>query len=156
VGILATQGTVNSGSYPIEIEKFYPGVRVFQQACPLFVPLVENNEYLNAGADYFVKKYTDGLMAQSDRIDTVILGCTHYPLLMGKLQACFPGSIRLVSQGDIVADSLAGYLERHPEIGERCSKRGQVHFFTTDSPEDFDRHAGIFYGREIHSEEVFL
>lgn len=156
VGILATQGTVNSGSYPIEIQKFFPGLKVFQQACPLLVPLIENNEHQNAGADYFVRKYADALLAQSSAIDTVILGCTHYPLVMEKLRFCFPASIRLVSQGDIVAESLADYLTRHQEIDNRCSKNGKTTFFTTDSPEDFDRHAGIFYEKGIHSEEVFL
>jgi glutamate racemase len=156
VGILATQGTVNSGSYPIEIQKFFPELKVFQQACPLLVPLIENNEHQGAGADYFIRKYADALLAQSSAIDTVILGCTHYPLVLDKLRSCFPASIRLVSQGDIVAESLAAYLIRHPEIDKRCSKNGKITFFTTDSPEDFDRHAGIFYEKGIHSEEVFL
>jgi glutamate racemase len=115
VGILATPGTVNSESYPIEIRKFYPGIKVYQQACPLWVPLIENNEQGGAGADYFVKKYSDALLAQSSQIDTVLLGCTHYPLLMDKLRAHFPASISLVPQGDIVAESLADYLRRHPE-----------------------------------------
>ncbi|HVY75574.1 MAG TPA: glutamate racemase [Puia sp.] len=156
LGILATQGTVNSNSYPLEIQKFYPGVKVYQQACPLWVPLIENNEHTGPGADYFVSKYTRELMKQSEQIDTVILGCTHYPLLLEKLRSIFPPSVRLISQGEIVADSLAGYLERHPEIGGRCSKNGQTAFFTTDSPADFDRHARIFYGSEIRSEAVFL
>jgi glutamate racemase len=156
VGILATTGTVNSGSYPIEIEKFYPGISVYQQACPLWVPLIENNEQQGAGADYFVKKYADALLAQSSLIDTVILGCTHYPLLMDKLRAYFPASIQLIAQGDIVAESLLHYLQRHPEIDSRCGKNKSVLFYTTDSAEDFDRHAEIFYGKGIHSEEVFL
>ncbi len=156
VGILATQGTVNSGSYPLEIQKFFPDLNVFQQACPLWVPLIENNEHLGEGADYFVKKYADALLTQSSHMDTVLLGCTHYPLLMDKLRAYFPASIQLIPQGDIVAERLADYLVRHPEIESRCSKKGEVSFFTTDSPEDFDRHAGIFYGEGIHSEEVFL
>ena len=112
MGILATQGTVNSGSYPMEIKKFFPGVKVFQQACPLWVPLIENNEHQTPGADYFVKKYADELLAQSAEIDTVLLACTHYPLLMEKLRAYFPSSIQLIAQGDIVAESLANYLTR--------------------------------------------
>jgi glutamate racemase len=156
VGVMATTGTVSSGSYPIEIRKFFPGIRVYQQACPLWVPLIENNELEGAGTDFFVKKYTDALLAQSSQIDTVLLACTHYPLLMGKLRACFPPEIQLISQGAIVAESLADYLVRHPEIEERCSRHHKVSFFTTDSTEDFDRHAGIFYGDGIHSEEVFL
>jgi glutamate racemase len=156
VGILATQGTVNSGSYPIEIQKFFPAVKVFQQACPLLVPLIENNEHQSPGADFFIRQYADALLAQSPEIDTVILGCTHYPLLMEKLTGYFPPTVRLVSQGEIVADSLADYLARHPEIDGRCSKNGKTSFFTTDSPDDFDRHAGIFYEKGIRSEEVFL
>jgi len=156
VGILATAGTVNSESYPIEIRKFYPGIKVYQQACPLWVPLIENNEQNGPGADYFVKKYSDALLAQSSQIDTILLGCTHYPLLMDKLRAYFPASISLVPQGDIVAESLADYLNRHPETENRCSKNKKLAFYTTDSTEDFDRHAGFFYGKEIHSEEVFL
>jgi glutamate racemase len=156
VGVLATQGTVNSNSYPIEIQKFFPDLKVYQQACPLWVPLIENNEHQSGGADYFIKKYADALLSQSVLIDTVLLGCTHYPLLMDKLSAYFPDTVRLIAQGDIVAESLAGYLARHPEIEVRCSKKGKALFYTTDSTEDFDRHAGIFYGKEIHSEEVFL
>ena len=156
VGILATSGTVNSESYPIEIKKFCPGISVYQQACPLWVPLIENNEQKSAGADYFVKKYSDALLAQSSLIDTVVLGCTHYPLLMDKLRAYFPVSIQLIAQGDIVAESLVDYLHRHTEIENRCSRNSKVFFYTTDSAEDFDRHADIFYGKGIHSEEVFL
>jgi len=156
VGILATSGTVNSESYPIEIKKFCPGISVYQQACPLWVPLIENNEQKSAGADYFVKKYSDALLAQSSLIDTVVLGCTHYPLLMDKLRAYFPASIQLIAQGDIVAESLVDYLHRHTEIENRCSRNSKVFFYTTDSAEDFDRHADIFYGKGIHSEEVFL
>jgi glutamate racemase len=156
VGILATHGTVNSLSYPIEIQKFFPELKVYQQACPMLVPLIENNEHHSAGADYFVKKYAGELLAQSSHIDTVLLGCTHYPLLMDKLSAWFPPSIQMIPQGDIVAESLADYLIRHVEIESRCSKKGKVSFFTTDSTEDFDRHAGIFYGEGIHSDEVFL
>ena len=113
---------MNSESYPIEIRKFYPGIKVYQQACPLWVPLIENNEQNGPGADYFVKKYSDALLAQSSQIDTVLLGCTHYPLLMDKLRAHFPASISLIPQGDIVAESLADYLNRHPETENRCSK----------------------------------
>jgi glutamate racemase len=156
IGILATQGTVNSASYPIEIQKFFPGLKVYQQACPLWVPLIENNEHRGAGADYFVKRYADALMAQSAQIDTVLLACTHYPLLLDKLKAYFPSTIQLVPQGDIVAESFADYLIRHPEMEIRCSKNGNLSFYTTDSTEDFDRHARIFYGEGIHSEEVFL
>jgi len=156
VGILATNGTVNSNSYPIEIEKFYPGLHVFQEACPMWVPLVENNEYLSPGADYFIRKNIGNLMAQSGRIDTILLACTHYPLLMDKIRAAAPDSMRILSQGEIVANSLSGYLDRHPEMAERCSKNGRISFFTTDSPEDFDSHAAVFYGKPVKSIHLAL
>jgi glutamate racemase len=156
VGILATSGTVNSESYVLEIKKFFPEVKVFQQACPLWVPLIENNEHLGPGADYFIKKYADALMNQSSGIDTVLLACTHYPLLLDKLRLYFPVSVQLVAQGDIVADSLMMYLKRHPEIDNRCSKHSGLAFYTTDDPTDFDHHAALFYKEEIRSERVFL
>jgi len=156
VGILATRGTVLSESYPIEIAKFYPGMEVYQQACPLWVPLIENNEHDKPGADYFVKAYTDQLMAQSPAIDTVLLACTHYPLLKEKIAAQLPAGSSLISQGEIVADSLADYLQRHPEMEVRCSKGGRTSFFTTDSTEDFDNHASIFYGKPLRSNHIDL
>jgi glutamate racemase len=156
VGILATSGTVNSESYVLEIKKFFPTVKVFQQACPLWVPLIENNEHLGPGADYFIKKYVDALMNQSPGIDTVILACTHYPLLIDKLRRYFPAHVQLVAQGQIVADSLQSYLRNHPEIDRRCSKQSELSFYTTDDPTDFDRHAALFYKEGIQSERVFL
>jgi glutamate racemase len=156
VGILATAGTVNSESYVLEIKKFFPDVNVFQQACPLWVPLIENNEHQGQGADFFIKKYVDELLSQSSGIDTVLLGCTHYPLLLDKLREYFPKNIQLIAQGDIVAESLLKYLKNHPEIESRCSKRAELAFYTTDDPEDFDRHAAYFYGEGIKSERVFL
>jgi glutamate racemase len=154
VGILATKGTVLSESYPIEIAKFFPDIRVFQQACPLWVPLIENNEHDKPGADYFVRAYADQLMVQSGEIDTVILACTHYPLLKDKIAGSLPAGTRVVSQGEIVADSLADYLQRHPAMEARCSKGGRQRFFTTDSTEDFDNHASIFYGKAVRSNHV--
>lgn len=156
VGILATSGTVISGSYILEIEKFFPEVKVYQQACPLWVPLIENNEHEGPGADFFIKKYADALLAQSAQIDTVLLACTHYPLILEKLKKYFPPTIRLVAQGDIVAESLVKYLHNHPEIDRRCSRNAGLSFYTTDDPGDFDRHAAYFYGAQIRSERVFL
>jgi len=156
VGVLATNGTVLSDSYPIEIAKFFPSIEVFQQACPLWVPLVENNEHLTPGADYFVQKYMDLLLARSGEIDAVLLACTHYPLLREKIAACLPAGCNLISQGEIVAASLEAYLQRHPEIESRCSKHGDLRFFTTDSVEDFDNHAGIFYGKALRSTHLIL
>lgn len=156
VGVLGTTGTVQSGSYPIEINKFYPDIKVYQHACPMWVPLIENNEYASEGADYFVKKDIEQLLRQSADIDTILLGCTHYPLLQQKIQQFIPKSITLLSQGKIVADSLVGYLERHPEIAEKCSKQAHISFFTTDSAEDFDNHAAVFYGKPVKSQHLAL
>jgi glutamate racemase len=154
VGILATNGTVQSNSYPIEMEKFFPGIQVFQQACPMWVPLVENNEHLSPGADYFVKADIDRLLTQTPGIDTILLACTHYPLLKDKILQFVPASTKLVSQGEIVAKSLVDYLHRHPEIESRCSKKGDLVFYTTDSPQDFDNHAAVFYGKAVQSKSL--
>lgn len=156
VGILGTNGTVQSNSYPIEIAKFYPEIKVYQEACPMWVPLIENNEYQSAGADYYVKKHIDHLLTQSKDIDTILLACTHYPLLMDKIKQFVPGNISVLSQGEIVANSLKKYLDRHPQMEENCSKNGQITFFTTDSTEDFDSHAANFYGKPIKSRHLAL
>jgi glutamate racemase len=156
VGVLATSGTVNSESYIIEINKFFPELNVHQEACPLWVPLVENNEHEREGADYFVKKNIDNLLQKSPEIDVMLLACTHYPLLLKKIKQFAPGGISVLSQGDIVADSLAHYLQRHPEIESVCSKGGQRTFYTTDSTTDFDQHATIFFGEKVQSKHLGL
>lgn len=156
VGILATSGTVISNSYPIEIQKFYPKVNVFQQACPMWVPLVENNEYNSPGTDYFIQKNIDQLLQQSGSIDTILLACTHYPLLMDKIKKAVPANVTVLSQGEIVANSLKQYLQKHTEIEEKCSKNRQTSFYTTDSAEDFDNHAAIFYGKPVRSMHLSL
>ena len=116
IGVLGTKGTVQSGSYLIEIDHFFPDLKVYQQACPLWVPLIENGEHDKPGADYFVKEYLDLIMAQSPNIDTLLLACTHYPLMQDKINAYLPSNIKTVSQGEIVAKSLVDYLQRHPEM----------------------------------------
>jgi glutamate racemase len=156
VGILATNGTVTSGSYPIEIEKFFPELQVFQQACPMWVPLVENNEFANEGADFFIKKNLEQIFAQSNEIDSLLLACTHYPLLKSKISQYLPKGVSLLSQGEIVAKGLEDYLERHPEIESICSKNQQKRFYTTDSTEDFDNHATLFFGQSVKSQHVDL
>ncbi|RTL58340.1 MAG: glutamate racemase [Sphingobacteriales bacterium] len=156
VGILATSGTVTSQSYPIEIEKFFPGIEVYQQACPMLVPLIENNEHHTKGADFFVKKYIHDLLAKSPMIDTILLACTHYPLLMDKIKEYSPADMTILSQGEIVAASLVDYLQRHPEMEQRISKKGLQRFYTTDSTEDFDNHAALFYGTGVSSKHVDL
>lgn len=156
VGVLGTPGTVISESYPMEIGKLFPELKVFQEACPMWVPLVENGEHLNEGADYFVRKNIYGLMGMSSKIDTVLLGCTHYPLLLDKIRANLPDDMEIISQGSIVADSLKDYLRRHPEMEQRISKGGGRSFLTTDNADAFDRKAGVFYGEEVKSIHVTL
>jgi len=152
IGVLGTKGTVQSGSYVIEIGHFFPDVKVYQQACPLWVPLIENGEHDKPGADYFVKKYLDQVLAQSPNIDTLLLACTHYPLLQQKIKEYLPDSIRAISQGDIVAKSLVNYLQRHPEMDNSLSKNGTQKFFTTtDDTADFDHYAEIFFGEPVKS-----
>lgn len=154
VGVLGTAGTISSGSYLVEIEKFYPQLKVYQQACPMLVPLIENDEYNSDGADFFIKKYVDALMEQQKNIDAIILGCTHYPLIESKIKQYLPPSVTLLSQGIIVAQSLKEYLARHTEIANVCSKTGRVDFYTTDLSNTFDKAASLFYGKEVRSKHL--
>jgi len=151
VAVLGTTGTVSSGSYLVEIEKFFPDLKVYQEACPMWVPLIENDEYDNPGANYFIKRHVDHVMAQQNKIDAVILGCTHYPLIADKIKTFLPARVQLLSQGPIVAKSLRNYLIRHPEIDFNCSKGSSLHFYTTDLPETFDKAAKIFFGKAVKS-----
>lgn len=144
VGILATSGTIKSESYPLEIQKLFPDITVTGEACPMWVPIVENNEYNTEGADYFIKKHINRLLEKDDQIDTLILGCTHYPLLMEKIKQFTPSHIRIVAQGEYVANSLKDYLERHPEMKARCTKNGITRFLTTESEDKFKESASIF------------
>ncbi len=156
IGVLGTTGTVASNSYPIEINKFHPDVNVFQEACPMWVPLIENNEFNNEGSNYFIEKNIKDLLKQSDKIDTIILGCTHYPLLENKLRQYIPQHIQLVPQGDIVAKGLKDYLSRHAEIESKCTKNGKLEFYTTETPENFSLQAGKFFGKEISAKHLAL
>lgn len=156
VGILATRGTVESESYKLEIEKFYPDLDVFQQACPIWVPLVENNETEGPGVDFFVQKYLTQLFDQSAMIDTLLLACTHYPLLLPAIQKAAGPHMKVISQGSLVAHSLADYLQRHPEIRDTCSHNRSRAFFTTDSAADFDTKASLFYGEPVKSMHLDL
>ena len=144
VGILATEGTIKSESYVLEIQKLYPDISVSGVACPLWVPLIENNEYDTPGADYFVKKRIDALMRLDPDIDSIILGCTHYPLLLDKILKHTPRGVRIIPQGEYVAASLKSYLERHPEIDARCTKRGSCRYLTTENKDKFAESARIF------------
>ncbi len=154
VGILATPGTVQSDSYVLEMAKFFPEVKVHQQACPLWVPLIEQGEHAGPGADYFVKKDLDALLAQSAETDLVLLACTHYPLLEPKIRQYLPTDKRVLTQGTIVAGSLAEYLVRHPEMETRLGKSGTVRFYTTDDPASFDRKGALFFGSAVRSEQL--
>ena len=156
LGVLATKGTVISESYILEIAHFFPEMSVFQQACPMWVPLIENGEHEGSGADYFVKDSLDQLLQQSPGIDTILLACTHYPLLIPKISAVLPDHIQLIAQGEIVAQSLANYLERHPALEDKCSKKGHIRFCTTDSTTDFDEKGAIFFGKSLKSEHILL
>ena len=156
VGILGTLGTIQSDSYAIELAKFFPDLKVFQQACPLWVPLIENGEHDQPGADYFVKSYLDQLFAQSADIDTLLLACTHYPLLADKIRAFMPKGVNIVSQGAIVAKSLARYLESHPDLAQKCSQSGQLSFYTTDNSQAFELQASSFFGQKIAAKHTDL
>jgi len=156
VGIFATSGTVLSESYVIEIEKFFPELNVYQEACPMWVPLIENNELDNIAADYFVKKHIDRLFSNSKQIDTIILGCTHYPLLAPVILKFLPKEVTLLTQGEIVANSLKDYLARHEEMNKLISKNKQLHFLTTDDTSQFDEKASVFFGSSIHSSHISL
>jgi glutamate racemase len=156
VGVFATEGTIKSESYNLEIHKFFPDITVNGVACPFWVPLVEYNEADSPGADYFVKKRIDQLMRMDADIDTVILGCTHYPLLLPKIHKYMPRGIRIVSQGEYVADALQNYFERHPEIEQRCSKGGQAHYLTTENPEKFKEQAQLFLHTPVKVEKITL
>ena len=148
VGILATSGTIKSESYLMEVHKLFPDIKVTGEACPMWVPLVENNEYASEGAAYFVQKHIQQILKKDPDIDTLILGCTHYPLLMEKIRQYTPSHIRIVPQGEYVAHSLQDYLNRHPEMNIRCTKNGTCRFLTTESTTKFEESASIFLRQE--------
>ncbi|HEX5277193.1 MAG TPA: glutamate racemase [Fluviicoccus sp.] len=154
VGVLATPGTVKSGSYLLEIAKLYPDIEVFQEACPMWVPLIENGEYATPGAEYFVARHVHALMAKCPAIDTVILGCTHYPVMAELIRRYLPPGVRLLEQGRMVADSLTHYLRRHPEMDTRLSRNGSCRFLTTDSTDLFNKPATLFFGRAVEGHLV--
>ena len=156
VGILATEGTIKSESYVLEIQKLYPDISVSGVACPLWVPLIENNEYDTPGADYFVKKRIDALMRLDPDNDSIILGCTHYPLLLDKILKHTPRGVRIIPQGEYVAASLKSYLERHPEIDARCTKHGTCHYLTTENKDKFRESARIFMHEPVDVETITL
>ena len=156
VGILATEGTIRSGSYGMEIQKRFPDIQVTGQACPMWVPLVENNETDNPGTHFFVQKSLEQLMGQDEAIDTIILGCTHYPILLPVIKSHVRSDIHVICQGEYVARSLSDYLRRHPEMDMRCSKNGNVRYLTTENAEKFSENATIFLSERIEVEHISL
>lgn len=154
IGIFATPGTVASESYNIEIAKLHPEYAVSAHACPMWVPLVENRESDRPGADYFVRQDVDALMDTDSEIDTIVLGCTHYPLLYPKIRAAVPEGIEIVRQGDIVARSLVDYLRRHPEMERRLTRSGHTQYLTTENPDKFSSLATLFLGHAIEAERI--
>jgi glutamate racemase len=156
VGILATEGTIKSNSYNLEIQKLHPDIKVSGVACPFWVPLVEYNEADSPAADYFVEKQINELIRKDPEIDTVILGCTHYPLLMSKILKYIPRGVRVVPQGEYVADSLRSYFLNHPEMEQLCSKGGNVRYLTTENPDKFSESAMLFLHERIEVEKISL
>lgn len=156
IGVLGTSGTIKSESYVLEVRKLFPDIHVSGQACPMWVPLVEYNEARSDGADYFVQKSIQALLVQDSHIDTVILGCTHYPLLLPKIKRYMPADITIVSQGDLVAESLKDYLKRHPEMEARCTQGGRCTYYTTESEEKFADSASTFLNETIQVNHIDL
>jgi len=156
IGVLATEGTIASNSYHIEIQKLFPDVKLSGIACPMWVPLIENNEANNDGADYFVHKYISQLLDADPDIDAVVLACTHYPILLPKIRKALPSNIRIIAQGEYVAKSLEDYMQRHPEMDMRCTKNGTCQFFTTENPEKFKGNAQLFLNEEVEAHHIDL
>lgn len=154
VGVVATPGTIRSNTYALEIAKLSPDITVTGEACPMWVPLVENREYDGPGADYFVRKHVDALMQRDPQIDAIILGCTHYPLLLDKIRQAAPPHVQLLPQGDYVARSLQEYLKRHPEMERRLTKGGHTQYFTTEEPESFSEAAALFLGQPVEAGRI--
>ena len=156
VGILATEGTVKSMSYPIEINKFSPDTIVSQHACSMWVPLIESGNYESEAGQMFIKEDVEKLLLNDPKIDVIILGCTHYPILKSFIESIVPPHIKVIAQGPIIAEKLADYLHRHPEIESVCSKNSSTDFLTTENSDDFNAKASVFFGKEIKSEHIKL
>ena len=156
IGVLATAGTIKSESYPLEIHKLFPEIQVSGTACPMWVSLVENNESQDEGADYFIRKYIDQLLSKDPQIDTVILGCTHFPILLPKIRQYIPDHISVIAQGEYVAESLKDYLKRHPEMDAKCTKNGNCQFYTTEAEEKFSETASTFLKQQISVKHITL
>ena len=156
VGILATAGTIKSESYPLEVHKLFEDIKVSGEACPMWVPLVVNNEANGEGADFFIHKYIDNLLAKDRQIDTLVLGCTHYPILLPKIQKFIPQGVKVVAQGEYVATSLKDYLHRHPEMDMKCTREGKCRFYTTEAEDKFIESASMFLNENITVQRITL
>ena len=156
IGVLATAGTIKSESYPLEIHKLFPEIQVSSTACPMWVSLVENNESQDEGADYFIRKYINQLLSKDPQIDTVILGCTHFPILLPKIRQYIPEHVSVIAQGEYVAESLKDYLKRHPEMDAKCTKNGNCQFYTTEAEEKFSESASTFLKQQISVKHITL
>jgi glutamate racemase len=156
IGLFGTPGTVRSDSYKMELDKLFPDVTLYQEACPMWVPLVENNEINTPAAEYFVQKHVEALLSQDSDIDTIILACTHYPLLIDQIMKFIPDHIKILDQGSLVADKLDDYLKRHQEIEERCTKGGKAKFMTTGAVDLFEENAEVFFGKKIKAGHIEL
>ena len=156
IGVVATAGTIKSESYPLEIRKLFPDITVTGEACPMWVPLVENNEATGDGADFFIRKNLNSLLGKDPQIDAIILGCTHYPLLLPKINQYGPQGVQIITQGEFVAVSLQDYLKRHPEIADKCTQNGVTHFYTTEAEEKFSESAKLFLNEEIEVKRISL
>lgn len=156
IGVLGTEGTIQSRSYEIEIYKLHPQLTISGEACPMWVPLVENREYDKPGANYFVRQHLEQLMAKDPQIDTIILGCTHYPLLLDKIRQHLPAGTNVITQGSYVAESLKDYLSRHQEMDTKCTKSGTVRYYTTDASDKFNQLASIFLREKVDARQIKL
>ncbi len=156
VGIMATPGTIRSHTYELELAKLWPDIKVTGEACPMWVPLVENEEYDSPGADYFVRQRIESLLRRDPLIDSVILGCTHYPLLLEKIRQYMPEGVHIIEQGHYVAQSLKDYLTRHPEMANRLTEGGTTRFLTTEQAEAFQSKAAVFMGEQLEAERVHI
>lgn len=156
IGVLGTNGTVNSESYVLEIKKLHPHIIVTQEACPMWVPLVEDTTFNTPGGAFFIKQNLESILSKDPQIDTLILGCTHYPILMEQIRKFVPDSVNIIAQGEIVADKLVDYLKRHPEMADKCSKNGMTKYYTTESPRSFEEAASLFLDEVIDAQQIDL
>ena len=156
IGVLGTSGTVKSESYVLEIEKLHPHITVSQEACPMWVPLVEDNEFKTPGGEFFIRQNVESILSKDSELDTLILGCTHYPILIEQIRKFVPNTVKVIAQGEIVADKLVDYLKRHPEMADKCSNNGMTMYYTTENPRSFEENASLFLDEEIVAEQIHL